>query len=73
MTLFLLDIYYGDDAPTTPQHVDFVKMRAAGAVGVIVKAGTSGNNYQVNVQVNTTENQIIHLTATVQVRNQLPS
>jgi GH25 family lysozyme M1 (1,4-beta-N-acetylmuramidase) len=39
MSIFGLDIYFGDDAPGTPRPIDFVKMKAAGALYVIIKAG----------------------------------
>ena len=68
-------LIYDNAGSVQASMADQSKTRFApgGYIGVIIKAGTSGNNYQVNVQVNTTENQIIYLTATVQVRDQLPS
>ena len=42
MSLFGIDIYFGDDAASTPAHIDFARMKAAGALFCIVKAGQNG-------------------------------
>jgi GH25 family lysozyme M1 (1,4-beta-N-acetylmuramidase) len=39
MSLFGVDIFAGDDAASTPRHIDFAKMKAAGALFCIIKAG----------------------------------
>jgi lysozyme len=39
MGVHLIDVSFYQDDPTTPQQIDFKKMRAAGASGVIIRAG----------------------------------